>query len=341
VAFEWDIDLLSGYDSEFLQNEARRPSTERFNGCNTPAIWRKIAEGGFNAFIVPGWALRSYWQAVEACRKARVPVLVRGDSQLHFHRSLAVRLAKRVAYGTMLRRFDGFLYVGQRNREYLAHYGVKSDRMFFSPHCVDNDAFRTASDVARAKTAAPGGVGAARRILFVGKLMERKRPHDVIRAAAALSKRTGGLEVVVAGAGQLENELKKAAEREGVRASFLGFVNQSRMPAIYASADVLVLPSSQETWGLVVNEAMACGVPAVVSKVVGCAPDLVEDGSTGAIFDEGNIEGCAAAIDKVLSLNVGDLRRRLAERMVIYSPAGAAEGIVRAARALAAGSQGE
>ena len=124
VAFDWDVDLLSGYDSRFLANVARQPSTDRFAGCDTPGIADEIAGGKFDAFVVPGWALRSYWQAVRACRRRGVPVLVRGDSQLGGQRNSAVRFAKALAFSHLLRRFDGFLYVGQRNREYLLHYGV-------------------------------------------------------------------------------------------------------------------------------------------------------------------------------------------------------------------------
>ena len=79
VTFDWDVDLLSGYESRFLVNVARRPSTERFGGCDTPSIAAEIAGGNFDAFVVPGWALRSYWQAARACRRLGVPVLVRGD----------------------------------------------------------------------------------------------------------------------------------------------------------------------------------------------------------------------------------------------------------------------
>jgi glycosyltransferase involved in cell wall biosynthesis len=340
VAFDWDVDLFGGYDSTFLQNVARHPSTDRFNGCNTPGVGREVAAGGFDAFVVPGWALRTYWQAIEAGRKAGVTMLVRGDSQLQSHRNPAVRLAQRLIYGGMLRRFDGFLYVGRRNREYLTHYGAAPAKMFFSPHCVDNDAFRVASDEARRQSIAGAALSRARRILFVGKLVDRKRPLDVIRAAALLTKRTPGVEVVFAGAGELEGKLRRAAAEARVSTSFLGFVNQSRLPAVYASADLMVLPSGrEETWGLVVNEAMACGVPAVVSDVVGCAPDLVEDGVTGGIFERGDIEGCAAAMERVLKLDSTAVRRQLTQRMAIYSPAGAAAGIIRAAQALAARSQ--
>ena len=122
----------------------------------------------------------------------------------------------------------------------------------------------------------------------------------------------------------------------GVDARFLGFVNQSGLPSVYASSDVVVLPSTAvETWGLVINEAMACGVPAVVSDAVGCEPDLIEPGITGAVAPLGDVAGLATAVASVLALDVGTTRRALAERMELYSPARAAAGLLEAADALA------
>ena len=327
VAFDWDVDLLSGYDSRFLTNVSRRPSTDRFAGCDTPGIAEEIARG-FDAFVVPGWALRSYWQAVRACRRRGVPVLVRGDSQLGSQRNSAVRIAKALAFSHLLRRFDGCLYVGQRNREYLLHYGVPTERLFFSPHCVDNDAFAAASSGIRR-------VQRPRRVLFVGKLIGRKHPADLLHAVARL--RDEPVQIAFAGSGELESELRQIAAASSVDADFMGFVNQSELPAVYASADLLVLPSdSQETWGLVVNEAMACGIPAVVSDVVGCGPDLVEAGRTGTTFPFGDTAALAGAIGNVLSFDPEQTRRHLAAKMAVYSPARAAGAVIDAATTLAA-----
>lgn len=330
VAFDWDVDLLSGYDSRFLTNVARQPSTDRFAGCDTPDITDEIANGGFDAFIVPGWALRSYWQAVRACRRLGVPVLARGDSQLGSQRNSAIRIAKALAFSHLLRRFDGLLYVGQRNREYLLHYGVPAERLFFSPHCVDNDAFAAASSgIHRLQ---------GRRVLFVGKLIGRKHPADLLHAVARL--RDKPVQIAFAGSGELEPELRQIAAASSVDADFMGFVNQSELPAVYASADLLVLPSDGlETWGLVVNEAMACGIPAVVSDAVGCGPDLVEPGLTGATFPLGDVAALASAIENVLSLDAGLTRRHLAAKMALYSPARAATAIVDATTTLAAGAR--
>ena len=147
-------------------------------------------------------------------------------------------------------------------------------------------------------------------------------------------------EVVFAGSGELEPELRQIAADASVRAEFMGFVNQSELPAVYGAADLLVLPSDgRETWGLVVNEAMACGVPAVVSDAVGCAPDLVEPGATGAIFPLGDVAALATAIETVLSLDADHVRRCLAAKVALYSPARTSAAIVEAATILGRGAR--
>lgn len=328
VAFEWDVDLLAGYQSRFLANVARQPSTDRFGGCDTPGIAREIVDGRFDAFVVPGWGLRSYLQAVRACRRSRVPVMVRGDSQLPGKRSAAVRLAKALLYRRMMRRFDGYLYVGKRSRAYFEHYGANPSRLFFAPHCVDNDAFASAALAGPASLSRP-------RLLFAGKLLERKRPLDLIGAAALLRGRGTDVEVAFAGSGELEADLERAAKEAGVPAVFHGFVNQSALPATYAAANMLVLPSdTRETWGLVVNEAMACGLPAVVSDAVGCGPDLVEEGATGAVFPLGDVVGLADAIGRTLALDPVTTREAVRARIARYSPNRTAQGIMEATVAL-------
>jgi glycosyltransferase involved in cell wall biosynthesis len=328
VPFEWDVDLLSGYDTVFLQNRSRRPATNRFLGCDTPVIEEAIGSGRFDAFMVTGWAVKSYWQAIRTCRRRGLPVLIRGDSQLAERRPLAVRLAKELIYPRLLRSFDGFCYVGRRNHDYLRHYGLPEDRLFFSPHCIDNDSFAVRAESERR----PRDGTAAKSVLFAGKLVERKRPRDIIRALALAATQGYRAQAVFVGAGELEESLRREASRSGVAATFHGFQNQSRMPSIYAASDLLVLPSDhQETWGLVVNEAMACGIPAVVSDAVGCGPDLIEPGCTGAVYPLSDIAALAEAIRSTLALEPSLLRRHLSKKVAAYSPAGAARGIMQGA----------
>src|SRR5262249_26163782 len=273
-AFDWDVDLLSGYPHRFLRNVATMPSVSRFAGCDTPEVHAIIAASRFDAFIVTGWHLKTYWQAVRACRKARVPVLVRGDSQLLTPRSPATRLAKAVTHRWLIRQFDGFLVVGERNRDYLLHYGAAPARLFPAPHFVDTTWFAGhAAAHRRDRDALRSNRGVGRRTLaalFVGKFIPKKRPRDLLHALEKLRSSSAAPVAIFVGAGELEPILRREAQALSVEARFEGFRNQTELPAYYVAADVLVLPSDGgETWGLVVNEAMACGLPAVVSQAVG------------------------------------------------------------------------
>ena len=228
--------------------------------------------------------------------------MVRGDSHLNTPRSLAKRSAKRMAYPTLLRVFNGALYVGQRNLDYWRHYDYPNDRLFFSPHCVDNDFFaERATAEARKTVRMRFGIRETSSIaLFAGKLVEFKRPVDLIKAAARVRSQGLDLQVMIAGSGQLKQSICSEAKNLGVPVHFMGFQNQSEMPGAYAAADLLVLPSDgRESWGLVANESLACGTPVVISDAVGCAPDLAGDQAVGRIFPLGDIQALAEAISSI------------------------------------------
>lgn len=335
VGFEWDVDLLSGYEHRFLRNAASKPNTGAFFGCDTPDIAGEIRAGGFDAFLVMGWHLKSFWQAIRECRRQGVPVMVRGDSQLATPRSRFKRAIKSVIYPRILRQFAACLYVGQRNRAYLEHYGVQKHRLFFSPHCVDTDAFSaaTAKVDRRAVRASWGLEEQDLAVLFVGKLVSSKRPADLVCAAAQL--RAAGYPVVLvwAGDGPERQALEGLSRSQNVPATFLGFCNQTALPSIYRSANVLALPSDSETWGLVVNEAMACGTPCVVSDACGCAPDMIITGATGGQFAARDVSALATTLARVLTVDCP--QNSILEISEAYSVRAAAEGIIQAAASMA------
>jgi len=338
LPFTWDIDLLSGYPHEFLNNAARNPDLISYNGCDTPEIAVIIARGGFDAFIVCGWQHHCYWQAIRACRRAGVPVLVRGDSQLHTPRSRWKKLAKEVAYRLMLRQFDGFLCVGRRNREYLAHYGVLDERIFPAPHFIDNAWFALRAQTSRREwTRAAWGCETGDVIaLFVGKFIPKKRPADLIDAVAMLPQ-TERPVIVMVGAGELMETVRQQAEKMGIHVVFAGFKNQSELPACYSAADVLVLPSDGgETWGLVVNEAMACGTPAIVSDACGCSPDLIDEGTSGFAFPTGDIAALAKCLQQVTTITRRghDWQPALKDKLADYSVEACTRGTLEAIKAV-------
>lgn len=339
VGFEWDVDLLSGYENAFLRNVAKRPGPDRFGGCDTPEIGARIAEGHFDAVLVLGWHLKAYLQAGFAAKCLRLPLLARGDSHLATPRPMVKRVVKAIAYRAFLRLFDAALYVGKRSRAYWTHYRYPATRLFFSPHCVDTEWFATrATEAARVALRARLGLAdEAKVVLFAGKLMPFKRPLDLVSAAARLKLEGREMAVLVAGAGPLEHDMTAAARRAGVSLQLLGFCNQTEMPAVYAAADILALTSESETWGLVANEALACGRPVVLSDAVGAAPDLAADKTAGRVFPVGDVAALTAVLEDIIKSP--PTPAMMAAKSEAYSLHSAADGIEAAALSIMSRTQ--
>jgi len=262
----------------------------------------------------------------------------------------------------MLKQFDGFLYVGQRNREYLTYHGVPAEKMFFVPHFVDNSRFAAQAEVVRGQRSEIrrrwGIPEDALCILFCAKFIPKKRPLDLIKAAQLLLRAHPELNVhlLFVGSGELGMELRANcnvifdAESSGISinrqlitnnqkpsASFAGFLNQTEISKAYVAADCLVLPSDyRETWGLVVNEAMVCGLPAIVSDAIGCVPDLIDEGRTGFTFEVGNSSHLAQRLKDFVELKHRgyNFRGAMAERICDYSIKAAVNGTIDAVEAI-------
>ena len=331
VDFEWDVPLLEGYRYRFLKNVSSSPGLQSFGGCDTPELYDLVRPENYDALLVLGWNKKSFVQGIRAAWRNKVPVLARGDSQLPTERSWLKRALKFPLYRWFLPRVDAHLYVGRRNREYLEYYGVQDRQLFFSPHFVDNEFFASRAEQAR-------NSGAARTIreqfgippdaclaLFVGKFIPQKHPEDFLLASLRVTKMRKHFHALLVGDGPLRKELEALASDDSERIHFAGFHNQSKLPAFYAAANILVLPGD-ETWGLVVNEAMACGLPAIVSDAAGCASDLIDVDLTGATFPLADI---AAFANRLINFRGGDgdaLRRKCES----YSMQRATEGLERA-----------
>ena len=345
VEFEWDTPLEEGYPYRWLRNTARHPGLGSYWGTNAPELATTISKECFDAVWVNGWNHRCYQQATFHGRRHGLPVLCRGDSQLGMTGSQWKRGVKKIVYPGALRRYAAHLTVGQRNREYLRHYGVPRNRLFPMPHFVDTEYFSSSAVVERA-------AGARERLrrewkladgdfifLFVGKMIPKKRPLDFIRACMNLANRAveDRVRAVLVGDGPMRACLEKAAADSEGRVVFAGFRNQSELPACYVAADALVLPSeASETWGLVVNEAMACGLPVIASDAVGCVPDMVEDGFTGFSYPVGNIERLEnSMVELIALLKDRDLSPGLEETTRRHSVTSAADGLQQALNSIA------
>jgi glycosyltransferase involved in cell wall biosynthesis len=169
--------------------------------------------------------------------------------------------------------------------------------------------------------------------LFVGKLIPKKRPYDFVKAIELACRVSSCIFGLIVGDGPLRSKLQVLSQCSNLPVTFTGFLNQKEMSKAYTVSDVLVLPSDgRETWGLVVNEAFASGLPAIVSDKVGCAPDLIRPGQTGEVFPCGDVKKLAE-IFKTFALQREHLREmgRNAYRIIDnYSIANAVEGTLRA-----------
>ena len=295
VGFDWDIDLLDGYRHRFLHNESRRPSVSAFAGCDVPEVGARVAAARPDALVVGGWNLKVYWQAIAAARRLRVPVFARTDSQAMPGDGWWRPLLRQALHRPLLRRLDGFLAAGTRSVAYLRGLGVAPERIAIVPHAVDVERFATAR-ARRDATRRAAGVDARPLVVYAGRLVPMKRVDRLLAAAAALP--TDACCIWVVGDGPLRGALERQAV--GLPVRFLGFRNQSELPALLAAADLLVLPSERDTWGLVVNEMLAAGGRALVSESAGCAPDLSAFGPVVRTFaTNGLAEALAASLDAV------------------------------------------
>ncbi len=319
--------LLDGYPHRFLKNVSRRPGTDWFGGCDCPEIGEILVKEGFTHVLLIGWHKKVFWQAFWAAKRAGIKVFSRGDSQLAMTTSPLKKTVKYLLYRLLLPRFDAHLFVGSRNREYLRHYGVSESRLFFSSHFVDNEWWAgraKAADEIKMKIKKEDAV-----FLFAGKFIQKKRVMDLLEAAAGVPE----ARVVLVGDGPLREQLKARAEKPDLkdRVEFAGFKNQKELPAYLAAADCLVLPSDgTETWGLIVNEAMASGKPAVVSEACGCVPDLIEEAETGYSFKLGNIKALADGLRRFGKNRDQDWSGKVRTKISQYTMEKATEGLARA-----------
>lgn len=335
VEFEWDVPMLEGYPYTFLKNDASSPGHGRFGGFDTPEIKQIIRRREYDAVMVNGWHYKSAWQAICACWKSKVKVMVRGDSHLHTPRSIAKQAVKSFTYRRFIPRFDACLAAGQWSREYFLHYGARPERIFLVPHAIDTRRFQMEAEclesqrpeLRKEKELNENAIV----FMFSGKFIPKKRPLDFVCAIERAVRRNPRIQGLMVGDGPLRIQCEDLVRERSTPIRFTGFLNQSQIIKAYVASDALVLPSDGgETWGVVVNEAMACARPCIVSDKVGCGPDLVIPKKTGSIYPLGDVEALA---ESMLEFS-GDPGRMISMgtdahgRSINYSVQTAVEGII-------------
>lgn len=301
---KWDVPLLDGYTWTHVRN--RGSSSENFFGLYNPGLWNLIRQGRFDALICHlGYRRASFWIAFIAARLSGTAFLFGTDAS-----SLAPRDAshwkssvKRLLWPHLFGLADQVTVPSAAGADLMRSLGIAGERISLTPFVIDNDWWsdRAACSDRRATRTAWGVSERDLVVLFSAKLQSWKRPLDLLRAFAAAAIPNSVL--VYAGEGPLRPEIESEAAALGIasRVRLLGFMNQSQLPAIYSSADLFVLPSNYDPCPVVVCEAMACGLPVLLSDEIRGRFDVVQRGVTGEIFPCGDVEALASNLRHLLS----------------------------------------
>jgi glycosyltransferase involved in cell wall biosynthesis len=304
-AIIWDVPLIGGYKHIFLPSifDATKPNF--FNPLNYH-IHSILKKGNYDAVWIHGWGSLTAISTILFAKILKIKVLMRGESGIHMKKPTGIKGFLRIMMISFLNMtVDGFLAIGTNNKDYYLDNGVPSSKIFLVPYAVDNNFFLSHSckrleidkiTVKESETVV---------ILFASKLERRKRADLLIDAfASLLKKRLFSVEpiLIIVGDGPEKSTLIDRARMLPHKSiHFLGFKNQSELPAYYDMADIFVLPSEQEPWGLVVNEVMNLGCAVIASDEVGCVRDLVVHEETGMIFTAGNMQALEKCLEELCS----------------------------------------
>ncbi|MGB0720783.1 MAG: glycosyltransferase family 4 protein [Gammaproteobacteria bacterium] len=313
---KWDVPLLDGYDHEFLPTLIGASRPGNILPLNR-GLRARLREGRFDLLWIHGWGRIADLLAIRDARALGLPILMRTEN--NFRGTARPRagciqgLKERIKHWVM-RRCDAFGYMGQAGYDYFRAYRVDARRLFNMPYMVDNEWLRAAcaqADVAALRQRHDLG-GERPVLLYVGKLIRRKGVMDLIEAYASLEP-DGRPYLLIVGSGEMEVEARSRVETLALsRVRFAGFRNQGELPAYFAASDLFVIPSRDEQWGVVVNEAMNGACAVLASDECGSAPELVIEGETGFNYPAGDGDALALALRRALA--DPDRLRRMGEQ---------------------------
>jgi glycosyltransferase involved in cell wall biosynthesis len=339
ASIQWDVPLLDGYSWSEVPN--RGSGGESFFGLRNPGLWKMIRNGNFDAILCfTGYLNATFWIAFFAARQCGTAFLFGADTTTltPLDGRMWKRSVKRMVWPLLFRIADQVIVPSSGSRDLMLSLGLPADRVTLTPYSVDNDWWlQKSGEIDRAAVRSAWGASSSDVvILFCAKLQPWKRPLDLLNAFAKANFSNALL--VFAGEGPLRPMLESAAATLGVapRVRFLGFVNQTQLPAIYTSADLLVLPSVYDAFGVVVNEAMLCGCPVAVSDRVGAGRDLVAPICPELVFPCGDTDALAAILQRAHDgpTWLSDLGRAARARMETWGPR---ENIAATVEAIARG----
>jgi glycosyltransferase involved in cell wall biosynthesis len=330
--------MYDGYEWQVLDNDKKDPGVDSFFASRIRNMTEVLRSDRPDVLILTGWQGLPLLQALWSGVHLGIPRVVRGESSSLKSRKIAVK----VVHQLLLSQYNAFLVIGEVNHEFYTGYGIPDSKLFSCPYFVEN---KRLCDQARSQRAERKDLRTKWNIsqdsvcyLYVGKLTRKKRVLDQLTALKLALSQNPRLHLLIVGAGELMGCARQFAAENNLPVSFVGFLNQTEITSAYVAADCLILSSDHdETWGLVVNEAMVCGLPAIVSDRVGCGPDLVKNGETGDTFAFGAVDALsrsmlAMAQDRDRMIAMGERAKSRVLRH--YTVENAVEGTIQAVEAV-------
>jgi glycosyltransferase involved in cell wall biosynthesis len=305
-----------------------------YNALLNWGLGKALQAASPDVILCGGYNYLASWQSLLWSRMHSVPFLLWSESTAYDLRGQ--RAWVEFVKSEFLNNCAGFVIPGISAREYLMSRGHKQRSIFTAPNAVDNDLYLRGAEAARqneTKTRAEFKLP-RRYFLFVGRLVREKGVFDLLSSYANLdASLRSALGLVFVGDGAERQNLEQQARLISPGdVGFAGFVHREQLSAYYGLADMLILPSHTEPWGLVVNEAMACGLPVIISRAAGCAADLVRDGWNGVIVSPGDVARLSEAMQH-LGSDV-DLCRAMgthsAQHILAYSSRSWSSGVANA-----------
>lgn len=283
------------------------------------------------AVAIAGYAMEDALACLLWCLEKQVPAVVMSATWANDFRR---RRWRELLKSTVVRQFDAALVGGAAQRAYMQSLGIPSDRIFTGYNVVDNEYFAAGAKSARdqRKTLCSEQGLPEQFFLACGRFVERKNFARLLEAFRDYRRlRDGGWDLVMVGGGPMAEELRQIASDESIvdHVHFRGFCAYKDLPALYGLADAFICPSTNEQWGLVVNEAMASGLPVIVSTGCGCAPELALEGKNGYLIDPFDIASLTSAMLRLSdpAQDIESFRKAAEEHIAKYTPMVFAKGL--------------
>jgi glycosyltransferase involved in cell wall biosynthesis len=310
VAFAWDIPLTEGYAHTFLSTDPKINDAMQLQ-LDVRKLQAHLLAFQADCVLTMGHSpLAFYGQTMLVARLLRLPVVLRPEATDDaITRSAKKKLIRHVFLRLFYSQVRVFLAQGQHAYSHYRAKGVAPDKIVWAPYAIDSQWFERQIQIWRPQRDAVrqelGFTPDQTVFLFSGKLVARKAPLLIAEGLRHLVQRTTApIGLLIVGDGDLGPQLAAALQQiPSVFTHWAGFQNQGQLARFYCAADCLLLPSAYgETWGLVVNEALQFGIPAIVSQRVGCYPDLIVPGKTGLVFPTGDAAALADCMNQMISL---------------------------------------